>query len=189
MGPHLATFSFALGYPYVVSDGHYLPDITPAQVISALQPWWSTLRTLRIDLSKPAPRATKLRKEDLILSLSHLTHLETLELDLGSIYLTDLDGLLTFGVDTAQAEWDLLVNLLPESIRQFFLDGPTHRVYDSLEELSDQAASGRFPNLSEVRCDDGPVAHLEHLRDRFGMAGVGFSLRVPKFRQGRSGLY
>jgi hypothetical protein len=150
-------------------------------VIDSLSPWTGTLRTVQIDLSKARPRAVKLRKSDLITSFSHFSRLEVLELDLSCVYITELDGLLMFGVDTAQADWDSLVNLLPQSIREFVLNGPTHRVYDALEELSDRAASGSFAELVEVRCDDGPVAHLEHLRDRFGMAGVQFSLRVPKY--------
>jgi hypothetical protein len=193
VGPQLTSFTLVLGYPWSTeTDGRLLPDdVAPKQVIDSLLPWAETLRAVRIDLSKAMPRAVKLRKADLITSFSHFSRLEVLELDLSCVYIAELDGLLMFGVDTAQADWDLLVNLLPDSLRKFVLDGPTHRVYDSLEELSDCAASGRFPDLVEVRCDDGPVAHLEHLRDRFGIAGVNFSLRVPKygFRQTLSGLF
>ncbi|KAJ9144412.1 hypothetical protein NKR19_g6453 [Coniochaeta hoffmannii] len=198
VGPHLTTVAIVLGYLWnTETEGRLLPDdVTPGQVIESLLPWAETLRAVRIDLSRAMPRAVKLRKTDLITSLSHFSRLEALELDLSCVYIAQLDGLLMFGVDTAQADWDMLVNLLPESIREFVLNGPTHRVYDALEELSDRAASGRFSDLVEVSCDDGPVAHLEHLRDRFGIAGVNFSLRVPKyglrkhgFTQSLSGLF
>ncbi|KAH8909238.1 hypothetical protein BR93DRAFT_977287 [Coniochaeta sp. PMI_546] len=193
VGPHLTTFELFLGYMWYTETAGDLPpdDVTPKQVIDSLLPWAQTLRSVRIGLSKAMPRTSKLRKADLISSFGHFTRLEVLELDLGCVYIAELDGLLMFGVDTAQADWDLLVNLLPDSIHEFILDGPTHRVYDALEELSDRAASGSFSDLVRVRCDDGPVAHLEHLRERFGIAGVNFSLRVPKygFRQTLSGLF
>ncbi|OIW29362.1 hypothetical protein CONLIGDRAFT_643476 [Coniochaeta ligniaria NRRL 30616] len=193
VGPHLTTFTLFLGYMWATETaGGLLPDdVTPKQVIDSLLPWAQTLRAVRIGLSKAMPRMVKLRKTDLITSFGHFSRLRVLELDLGCVYIAELDGLLMFGVDTAQADWDLLVNLLPDSIHEFILNGPTHRVYDALEELSDRAASGSFSDLVRVRCDDGPVAHLEHLRDRFGIAGVNFSLRVPKygFRQTLSGLF
>lgn len=193
VGPHLSTFTLSLGYMwYTEIAGGLLPDdVTPKQVIDNLLPWTQTLRAVRIGLRKAMPRRVKLRKADLITSFSEFRRLRVLELDLGCVYIAELDGLLMFGVDTAQADWDLLVNLLPDSIREFILNGPTHRVYDALEELSDRAASGSFSDLVRVRCDDGPVAHLEHLRERFGIAGVNFSLRVPKygFRQTFSGLF
>ncbi|KAB5576112.1 hypothetical protein GE09DRAFT_1053550 [Coniochaeta sp. 2T2.1] len=193
IGPHLTTFTLVLGYLWnTQTAGDLLPDdVNPAQVLDSLLPWAQTLRTIRLDLSKAMPRAVKLRKDDLITSFSQFSRLNKLELDLSCVYIAQLDGLLMFGVDTAQADWDLLLNLLPDSIREFVLNGPTHRVYDALEELSDRAASGSFKDLVEVRCDDGPVAHLEHLRDRFGIAGVSFSLRVPKygFRHKFTGMF
>lgn len=66
-----------------------------------------------------------------------------------------------------------------------------HRVHDAPEELSDRAAWGRLQTWLKSICGDGPVTHLEHLRDRFVIAGVSLSLRVPKYgiRQTLFGLF
>ena len=181
VGPQLTTVTIATHPWNTEREGRFLPDdITPGQLFESLLSWAETLRAVRTDLSRVTPRAVKLGKADLITSLSQFSRLEVLELDLSCVYIAHADA--------AQAHRSMLVDLLPESICEFVLKSPTGPVYDALEELSSRTASGRFPNLVEVGCDDGPAAHLEHLRDRFGKAGVNFSLRAPKSRFGRRAM-
>lgn len=188
VGPHLDTFVLVSGYVegHEATQGVRPDEVTPKQLADSLLPWTETLRVIRIDLSKVCHRSSRIGREDLISSFRDFARLEVLELDMLCVYIPELQGLITFGVDTAQADSDLLLRLLPDSIREFVLNGPTHRFYDALELLSDCRAEGVFPDLVQVRCDDGPRAHLEHLQERFEYAGVGFSLRVPKsgFRGG-----
>jgi hypothetical protein len=99
------------------------------------------------------PRTVKLHKAELI-TFSRFRRIGVLELDLSCVYIAELDSLLLFSVDTAQADWDLLVNLLQDLVLEFILNGP--------------------------RCGYGPAVNLEHLRGRFGIAGVDFYLPVPR---------
>ncbi|KAK6542713.1 hypothetical protein TWF694_006656 [Orbilia ellipsospora] len=135
--PFLEVFTYESGGAIVTES---YDEAVPREFTDALLCRKNTLRHVVIDLSNSCEISDGLLARDTLQSLQAMEVLEILAVDSPTICPTRRESI---------PEGDLIINILPRSIKSFSIRGPNPLIHNDILQLA-EVAKTRFPNLNHV---------------------------------------